>query len=546
MPTLVLAWVLLLLLNQDAEVVAVATALGADVEPDPQCDTRRLIVVGSGRCGTKAFSDLVNRQPGAFVFHEGNFEVVESSTIMASGERGGRSGARSTLSVEQIKLCNGIPWDSVADDAMSCLSKRAIRGAIFKTHGYLSARSDCSNNTMHVMDQRAAARFRNVMKASEFLLQGNWTGRFTLANDRSNASTGANKSINGQLYVLGDIGFHYLPYVDSLLRLDPCLQVVVLRRDRQDTLSSFEAWFGDPSFRHFPWASQQTREAWRQALDESQLDTAMVRQIHKHSVGEYLDHPQYDSCYPSFNWRHNPTRPPTIREGADRWYNFVYNFTQKLAVFWPTRVLEVDTYRALNRVVDSRDVLHFVFGSQAGVQQPRTVGPSQHKDIIFNLNRGANGTPLFHPTNATRALEIAAQMHESPASRLDSIDASGEAASQRRTAVATFTPVAGFAVQIFQQCEQSPQPLLCCTPFDFYMRHIVPSKGEEHAHCKYVSLGELDQLCTLPRANDRKQPRRRGLEWVASWKTGCGAHPSFFEFVSCLVEDVVSSQFTVT
>ncbi|KAK3259707.1 hypothetical protein CYMTET_31309 [Cymbomonas tetramitiformis] len=57
--------------------------------------------------------------------------------------------------------------------------------------------------------------------------------------------------------VVGDIALWYLPYVDAMLHLHKNLQVVALKRNKEDTIKSFERWFGN--IKHFPWVSDQER-----------------------------------------------------------------------------------------------------------------------------------------------------------------------------------------------------------------------------------------------------------------------------------------------
>jgi len=336
-----------------------ATHDGPGATDNPEvCPTRPIIVVGSGRCGTKAFASFLNRQSTGFVFHEGKFDVLSNATSTES------------LAIEQVRLCTDMPWDVIADSAVARMMQRNVSSLVFSANQPQLVDTD---DLSIIMRQRAMGRIQTLQQAVNYVVSSAAQRKFQLVSPTQTP-----------LAVFGDVGFHYVPYVDVLLKSNPCVNVVVLRRNRTDTIASFDRWFGPP-FRHFPWASSIDRSRW--IAESARLPDAQ----------QYMHHPDYDACYANFEWG---DRTPTIADGAARWYDHVYNITAALQRLWPARVHTVDSYAVLNDPEVAASTLEFIFANTEDTGTRSWVLPS------------LNDLRLFHATDEDQARAIASSFRQ--------------------------------------------------------------------------------------------------------------------------------------
>ena len=92
----------------------------------------------------------------------------------------------------------------------------------------------------------------------------------------------------------GDFALWNLPWVDKFL-LHPTVKVVVLKRNREDTISSFVKWY--KKWRVFPWITNEQIENNNKAVDLQNLDDAQSRWPKYENFANNL---VYESCYPKY------------------------------------------------------------------------------------------------------------------------------------------------------------------------------------------------------------------------------------------------------
>eukprot|EP00959_Pyramimonas_sp_CCMP1952_P423843 8878358-Pyramimonas_sp.AAC.1 len=139
--------------------------------------------------------------------------------------------------------------------------------------------------------------------------------------------------------MVGDIALWNLPYAEIMLELNENVRVVALKRDKNDTIKSFQRWFG--GLKHFPWVTFAERER----------------------MPAYKHMPLYDVCYPKYRFE---AEQPTIKEGALMYYDDYYAQVDRLLEKYPNRVRMYDSYDILNRRDLMEDLFDFV-----NVAEPR-------------------------------------------------------------------------------------------------------------------------------------------------------------------------------
>merc|ERR1711871_507924 len=144
-------------------------------------------------------------------------------------------------------------------------------------------------------------------------------------------------SYNDALTLLGDVAFWHLPYVESYLQ-DPSVIVIGLKRNREGTIESFNRWFN--AIRHFPWTDNDT-----------------LRQ-----VNNFKNHPNYDICYPSFDFREFGSlgKNLTIIDGCRIYYDYYVRRMQELADAYPSRVFLYDYNQILNNLTVQAQMLDLI------------------------------------------------------------------------------------------------------------------------------------------------------------------------------------------
>ena len=229
-------------------------------------DKTVVLGIGSGRCGTRAFSKFINQNIGTYVTHEFNH-------------------------------CEDLSWDdSISVNSPSLVGKR------YK----------------YFIDRKAS--------------------------------------------IVGDVALWYLPYIEQFLEYSN-VKVIVLKRNREDTVKSFVKWFGGR--KHFPWA-----------IDDDRRD----------SGGRYINHPMFDSCYPSFEWKN--LSKVEVRHGAERYYDFYYKVVDRLVRACNDRIFVVDSYEALNNKTVKYAILKWL-----GAKKPYVL-ITGFKNIVILLFKTITNTQM--------------------------------------------------------------------------------------------------------------------------------------------------------
>lgn len=408
------------------------------------------------------------------MLHEGKFDVLSAHSDQNNTADSTTKQIRQTLAVEPIKLCNGIPWDNIAVRSMECIEANFTSAS--PNHN-LSMMCDVAMKEIH---ERAVKRFKRLDEAAHYILDKNNNEFLNIAPKPSVHDL--------SIATFGDIGFHYIPYLHSLMLQNQCIRVLVLQRNKSDTVASFGRWFGPP-FHHFPWADETTRKNWR-------------RKMIPNSKRWYDDHPQYDRCYQSFKWSQSPSKVafsqdanffnrddnvtnyvPSIESGALLHYDRVYSHANFLVHYWGlNRIRIVDSYLALNDPSTSREILNFLLGDDDG---------DKDEGNIYVLPSVSNNTmELFHPTNSMRTASIIQKI---------------QGQLQHSNRQSNFSKK---LTVIVPSCEGMKS---CCTVFDFYEHHTKNDMVSHSLSRNCTSIG-LESLANLHILSDTKTRTHTGID----------------------------------
>ena len=185
--------------------------------------------------------------------------------------------------------------------------------------------------------------------------------------------------IRSKKRVIGDVSLWHLPWIEYWIRkinsektetgsvADAVkIKVLVLKRNRNDTINSFDSWFA--RFGHFPWMSKADQEKTCFESKEVGVGFSEIQQyelyrgsnnkksdIHRKCV--YTNDDQYDQCYPKYKFLKTV---PSIKEGAARYYDDYYQHCDFLLEKYPEVVKLVDSYEILNNEQVQRNVLKWI------------------------------------------------------------------------------------------------------------------------------------------------------------------------------------------
>jgi len=139
--------------------------------------------------------------------------------------------------------------------------------------------------------------------------------------------------------LIGDIALWNLPYAEAFLE-DERVKIVALKRNRNDTVNSFNRWFTE--LNHFPWVNNKIR-------------------VFNSKFG---GNPKFDDCYPKFaisefNMTENQ-KFPSILQGAEFYYDYYYKRVDELIKKYPERIYQVDSYSVLNDVDEKNKLLDWL------------------------------------------------------------------------------------------------------------------------------------------------------------------------------------------
>ena len=143
---------------------------------------------------------------------------------------------------------------------------------------------------------------------------------------------------------------------------------LILKRDRTDTINSFNRWFGQ--LNHFPWVTDKIR----------------------HQFTSFGDMKHYDNCYPKFeieDFKINSFQSfPSLLQAAEVYYDYYYSRINKLIKkFGPERIRQVDSYKILNDDDEKNEVLDWL-----GLSRPHRIND--------------NLSSSFHQTNKTAVYKL--------------------------------------------------------------------------------------------------------------------------------------------
>ena len=136
------------------------------------------------------------------------------------------------------------------------------------------------------------------------------------------------------LVLSGDVASWWLPYSSHILKNYPNSKIIALKRDKNDTLNSYEKWYGKR--RNFPWLSSKDR-----------------------SLTDFYDNYDYDECFPEY--KVPGVRYPSLRYAGRLFYEEYYEKVDRLIEhFGRGRVRMFDTYDALNNEMIRHEILQWL------------------------------------------------------------------------------------------------------------------------------------------------------------------------------------------
>ena len=169
------------------------------------------------------------------------------------------------------------------------------------------------------------------------------------------AKTRYDKYISRNADIVGDIALWNLPYAEQFLKFKN-VKIVALKRDRTDTISSFEKWFS--KWNHFPWAEI-----------EVQVENG------------FKPNKRYDACYKKFK-EFGTGQKVEVNQGASLHYDDYYKEVDFLKELYPDRVRIVDTYEILNSGDAKRELFKWL-----NMEAPYTIELGKHAGHNTNQKR---------------------------------------------------------------------------------------------------------------------------------------------------------------
>jgi hypothetical protein len=186
----------------------------------------------------------------------------------------------------------------------------------------------------------AVTEFRNILLGSD---------RSKLSIDYSRRTSVATYQKLQQMQkvnVIGDIAFYYLNYVDDILRSVPDCVFVCIRRDREQTISS--------------WIRKSAIRRWRSLLIADWLKAKLTRtpfhteynywQVHDGT--RWKHDPVWDSCFPKFE-------AASKREAIGKYWDYYYLEADRLQQKHPERFKVFDV-QELSNAEGQRRILTFI------------------------------------------------------------------------------------------------------------------------------------------------------------------------------------------
>lgn len=230
-----------------------------------------------------------------------NRNFAHSKLVIGLGS--GRSGTASLTSLID-RQCGGI-----------CFHEMNPSGAVFS-----------GNSQPHL---NAVSEFRNILRGGD---------RAKLAIDYSRpASVVTYEKLQQmpKISLIGDIAYYYLTYVDELLAFDPEVVFVCIKRDREQTISS---WLNKSAIRRWPtlWLADWLKSRLTRTPFYTEYNYWQV-----HDGSRWKPDPVWDSCFPKFE-------ASSKYEAIGMYWDYYYHVAEELEQKYADRF----------RVFDVTDLSH--------------------------------------------------------------------------------------------------------------------------------------------------------------------------------------------
>ncbi len=149
-----------------------------------------------------------------------------------------------------------------------------------------------------------------------------------------------------ELTLIGDIAFYYLNYVDELLLFAPECVFICIRRDREETVSS--------------WLKKSSIKRWRSLWIADKLKSWLTRTPfyteynywQEHDGSQWKKDPVWDSCFPKFE-------ASSKKEAIGMYWDYYYLEAERLQEKYPDRFKVFDV-RDLSDIDGQKRILSFI------------------------------------------------------------------------------------------------------------------------------------------------------------------------------------------
>lgn len=138
-----------------------------------------------------------------------------------------------------------------------------------------------------------------------------------------------------QVNLIGDIAYYYLSYVDDLLQIAPECVFVCIRRDREQTISS---WLKKSAIKRWPslWLADRLKSWLTRTPFYTEYNYWQV-----HDGSRWKQDPVWDSCFPKFE-------AASKKEAIGMYWDYYYLEAEKLQQRHPDRFRVFDVTELSN------------------------------------------------------------------------------------------------------------------------------------------------------------------------------------------------------
>lgn len=149
-----------------------------------------------------------------------------------------------------------------------------------------------------------------------------------------------------EIQLLGDIAYYYLHYVEEILSQNPNCKFVCIKRDREQTVAS--------------WQKKSSLKRWRSLWIADRLKAWITRTPflteynywQEHDGTVWMKDPVWDSCFPKFE---APSKEQAIR----MYWDYYYQEAQRLEDNFPDNFRQFDI-KALSSREGQESILNFI------------------------------------------------------------------------------------------------------------------------------------------------------------------------------------------